>query len=271
MPLTVSRKNAAIVLRALELDDLFEHRERFGRGIPSARHPVVRIENVHDAGHAGLGAPAPRIAGQCHRAMRAAVVRAVAREDLVPAGVRARDFDRVLVGVGAAVGEEEDVDIAGRELGELRAQPPAHLRRHERVRIRHRRGLLLDRRDDAFVAVPGVDAHQLTVEVEVALAVRGPEVDALRARHRNRVDRSLRRPFEQRVLAAEVDDLGVRQRGVGRGRRQIGSLSGSASALATYREWGVGAVAGRVSPGAGRLQSVWGARFSTSQPYTSRP
>ena len=92
-------------------------------GVPAARHAVVRVEHVHDAGHARLGAPAPRIAGQRHRAVRAAVVRAVAREDLVPAGVGARDLDRVLVGVGAAVGEEEHVDVAGRELGELRAQP----------------------------------------------------------------------------------------------------------------------------------------------------
>ena len=183
-------------LRALELDDLLEHGERVGCGVPAARHAMVRVEHVHDAGHAGLGAPAPGVAGQRHRAMRSAVVRTVAREDLVPAGVSARDLDRVLVGVSAAVGEEEHVDVARRELGELGAQPPAHLGRHERVRVRHGRGLLLDRRDDAVVAVSGVDAHQLAVEVEIALAVGSPEVDALRARHRDGIDRPLGRPLE---------------------------------------------------------------------------
>ena len=93
------------------------------RGVPAARHAVIRIEDVDDARHARLGAPAPRIAGQRHRAVRAAVIRAVAREDLVAAGEGARDLDRVLVGVGAAVGEEEDVDVAGRELRELGAEP----------------------------------------------------------------------------------------------------------------------------------------------------
>ena len=65
-----------------------------------------------------------------------AVVRAVAREDLLAAGDRARDLDGVLVGLGAAVGEEEDVDVARRDLGELRAEPRARLGGHERVRRR---------------------------------------------------------------------------------------------------------------------------------------
>ena len=99
---------------------------------------MIRVEHVDDAGHARLGAPAPRVAGQRHRAVRAAVIRAVARQDLVAAGERARDLDRVLVGFGAAVGEEEHVDVAGRELGELGAELRARLRRHERVGVRER-------------------------------------------------------------------------------------------------------------------------------------
>ena len=50
-----------------------------------------------------------------------AVIRAVAREDLVAAGDPPRQLDGVLVGFGAAVGEEEDVDVA-------RAQIAASLR-----------------------------------------------------------------------------------------------------------------------------------------------
>ena len=119
----------------------------------------------------------------------------------------ARDADRVLVRFGAAVGEEEDVDVAGRDLGELRAQPRARLGGHERVRIGEHRRLLLDRANHALVAVPDVDAHQLAVEVDEALAFRRPEVDAFGARDGNRIHRSLRGPFKECVPAAEVDDL----------------------------------------------------------------
>ena len=169
-------------VRTFELDDLFEHRQRLGRRVPSARHPVVRVEDVHHARQTRLGAPPPRIARQRDRPVSTAVVGAVARGTLA-SGVCARQLDRVLVGVRAAVGEEEHVDVAWRERCELRPQPPADLRRHERVRVGHRRRLLLNGGNDALVAVSGVDAHQLTVEVEIALAVKGPEVHALGAGH----------------------------------------------------------------------------------------
>ena len=48
-----------------------------------------------------------------------AVIRPVAREDLVAAGDCARDLDGVLVRLGAAEREEEHVDVAGRDLGQL--------------------------------------------------------------------------------------------------------------------------------------------------------
>ena len=134
--------------------------------------------------------PAARIAGERHRAGRAAVIRAISREDLVPPGERARDLDRVLVRVGAAVGEEEHVDVARREARQLRAQLCARLGRHERARVRQHRRLLGDRARHALVAVADVHAHQLAVEVDVALAFRRPEVDAFRARHRDRIDGS---------------------------------------------------------------------------------
>ena len=107
----------------------------------------------------------------------------------------------------AAVGEEEHVDVARRDLGEFRAETGARFRRHERVRVRQHLGLLLDGADDALVAMADVDAHQLAVEVDEPLAFRGPEVDAFGPRHRNRVDLRLRRPLEERVLPAERDDF----------------------------------------------------------------
>ena len=194
----------AIVLGAFELDDLFELRQRVVSRVPAALNAVIRIENVDDAGDAGLGRPAARIAGQRDRARRAAVIRAIAREDLVAAGVPARDLDRVLVRLGAAVGEEEAVDVAGRDLGELGAQPRARLGGHERIGVGEHRRLFLDRANDALVAVADVDAHQLAVEVDEALAFGRPEVDALRARDGNRIDLRLRGPLEDRVLAARA-------------------------------------------------------------------
>ena len=67
--------------------------------------------------------------------------------------------------------------------------------------------LRLDGVDDALVAVADVDAHELRVEVHVALAVGVPEVDALGVVHDQRLDRALRRPLVERGLAREVEDL----------------------------------------------------------------
>ena len=49
---------------------------------------------------------------------RGAVVAAVGGQDLVAAGVEAGHADGVLVRLGAAVGEEHHVEVAGRELGD---------------------------------------------------------------------------------------------------------------------------------------------------------
>ena len=64
----------------------------------------------------------------------------------------------------------------GRDLRQLLAQPRARLGGHERIGVGQRRGLLLDRLDDARIAVADVDAHQLAVEVDEALAFGRPEV-----------------------------------------------------------------------------------------------
>src|SRR4029450_8801762 len=67
--------------------------------------------------------------------------------------------------------------------------------------------LLADRVDDAPVAVADVDRHQLAVEVEDPLTLGRVEVDPLRPIDRDRVDRPLGGPREERVLPTEPDDL----------------------------------------------------------------
>ena len=139
------------------------------------------------------------------------MIRAITCADLVTSGEQPRDADRVFVRLGAAVGEEESVDIARRDLRQFCAQPRANVGGHKRVCIRQRLGLLLDRIDHAFIAVTDVHAHQLAVEIDEALAVRRIEIDAFRARDRNRIDSGLHGPFKERVLATEFDDLFARQ------------------------------------------------------------
>src|SRR5258708_14866429 len=143
---------------------------------------------MHDTRNARLRGPASRIAGERDAAGRGAVVRAIARENLVTSGRHPREPDRVLVGFGAAVGEKEDVDVAWRDLGELRAQPRARFGGHKRIRVRQHLRLLVNRVDDALVAVTDVDAHQLAVEVDETLALGRPKIDSLRPSHPNRTE-----------------------------------------------------------------------------------
>ena len=99
------------------------------------------VGGAHDAGHAGLGGPAARVAGGGDDLAGGAVVGAVARQDLLAAGELARQLDGVLVGLGAAVGEEDDVEVAGRQLGQLLRQAGARLVGHERVGVGELLGL----------------------------------------------------------------------------------------------------------------------------------
>ena len=173
-------------LRALELDRLLQVGERGLRVVRPSLHPVIRVQHVHDAADPGLVRPPAGIAGELHRSRGRPVVAAVAREDLLAAGHELGDLHRVLVRLGAAEREEHLVHVARHEARELLPQDRAALERHERRDVGQLRGLLRDRVGHAPVAVTDVHAHQLGVEVEVALAVGVPEVDALGALDRDR-------------------------------------------------------------------------------------
>src|SRR5262245_56816204 len=77
---------------------------------------TVGIHRPAYAGDAWLGGAAARIAREGDCAGGAAVVGAVARDDLMPSGHPSRDLDRVLVCLGTAVGEERLRQVAGRNL-----------------------------------------------------------------------------------------------------------------------------------------------------------
>ena len=141
--------------------------------------PAVGVREADDPDEPRLVGPAARVAGEGHRPEGRAVVRAVAGEDLVAAGVMPRELDRVLVRLGAAEREEELVEVAGHDLGQLRAEPPADLRGEDRNGVLELRRLLVDRLDHPRVPVADVHAHQLAVEVEEPLALGRAEADAL--------------------------------------------------------------------------------------------
>ena len=199
------------VLRALVLDDFLEVAQVVGGdllvGVAEAEFVRPRIHHAHDAGHAGFGRPAARIAGERDRAVGRAVVAAVADEDLVATGEEARGLDRVLVRLGASEGVEEGVEVAGHDFGQAQREARADLGRHAGVGVGEGGRLILDRLDDLRVRVPDVDAHELAVEVDPALALGSVEVDALGARDGDRIDLRGGAPREEAVLHARVDHL----------------------------------------------------------------
>src|SRR5580704_471226 len=164
---------------------------------------------MNHARNARFRGPSARIARKAYRSRSCAVIRAVAGDDLVTAGEEARQLDGILVGLSAAVGEEEGVDVAGSDFGKLRAQPRADFRSHEGIRIGKRGRLVADRLNDALIAVSNVDGHELAVEIDEALPFRRVKVDPLGASNRNRIDLRLRGPLIKRVLAGERDDFGA--------------------------------------------------------------
>ena len=160
----------------------------------------VRVEHAHDTGHARFGVPATRVAGQRDGAGRGAVVGAVAGDDLLTARVPAGQLDRVLVGLGAIIGEERCFQVARRDLGKLGTLVVGHRGRDRAQRPR----LLHDGLDDLRVLMTQAEVHQLGGEVEVLLAVVVPEVAPQTAGHRYRGDLRLHRPGVKDVLLVQL-------------------------------------------------------------------
>ena len=116
---------------------------------------------MHSARHGRLDSQAAIVAGQCNRAVRRAVIGAVARQNFVPPGVEARDLDGVLVGFRTAQGKESLLEIARRDLGQPFAQQGADIRGVARMHEAHFPCLLLDGLDHLRVLVADVGIHQL--------------------------------------------------------------------------------------------------------------
>ena len=207
VPVTVSRKNAAIVPGPSSWIVSSSSASAVSRVVLRPLRTVVRVEDVHDPRHRGFVRPSPRIAGERHRSRRRAVVRAVPRHDLVASRDQPGDLDGVLVRLGAAERVEGLLDVARQELGHLLAEQGSLLVRHERRDVGQAFGLPVHRVGHAAVAVPDVHAHQLAVEVDVALPVHAPEVDALRPLDRDRRGLRLCLPVVERVPLGELDDL----------------------------------------------------------------
>ena len=173
---------------------------------------MIGIKHANDSRNARFSGPAPWIASKRDAPCSSSVIGAIPRHDLVASREEAGDLDRVFVRFCATVGEEEGVDVAGRNLGEFGAKSSAGLGRHEWIGIAQSGRLLADGANHALVAVPDVDRHQLTVEIDETLPLRRPEVDPLRLGHRNRIDLRLSRPLKQSVLLGEINNLLARHR-----------------------------------------------------------
>ncbi len=214
-------------VRALVLEDLLEvRRARADRArirVTGRTAVRVRIEHPNDAAHPRLVRPASRVARQDDRAVGRAVVRAVARDDLVPPGREAREPDRVLVRLRARVREERHAQVARRDLLQQATEVRARLRGHRRPDRAEAVRLLLDRRDDLRVLVADVDVDELRREIEITRALVVPEVPAFGPGHRDRVDRVLRGPRVEDVLLRVLDDLGAEIRVGLHGRHHAGS------------------------------------------------
>ena len=212
VPTTLSRMIAATVPGPSTDDRVLEVLERplalLGLVDGVERGAVeVRAPEVHDARHARLAGPPARVPGHRDRAAGAAVVAAVGREDLVPLGVHPRHPDRVLGGFRTAVGEEDHVEVAGRETGEPAGQlAPLVVGVAGGDRAEHL-GLGLDRGDDLRVLVADVDVDHLRREVEERPPVVGPEAAALGAGDHERIERLLRRPRVEHVGAVVLVGL----------------------------------------------------------------
>ena len=89
---------------------------------------------------------------------------------------------------------EELVDVAGCDLTQEFSETGPRFSGGARPSEEELVGLRFDRFDDLGVAVTDVHAHQLGIEIDVALAIGIPEVNTLRAIDRHRVHAALSGP-----------------------------------------------------------------------------
>ena len=161
---------------------------------------------------AGLRRPAAGLTGQRDRRGGRTVVAAVGRQDLVATRVQPGHSHRVLVGLGAAVGEEDLVRATpGACAADRRRRLAAGVVREHRRHHAQLVGLVLDRLDEPRVLVAQVQVDQLRGEVEVAVAVVVPEPCALAAGDRHRSDVCLGRPRVEHVGPISSGRGGVRR------------------------------------------------------------
>src|SRR5712692_1981579 len=197
-----------------QLDDFLDIRQRLLHRVPPTLDAMIGIEDTDDSGDAGLGCPAPGVASKRSASGSRAVIRPVACEYLVPSRKKPGDLDGIFIGFGAAIRKKECVDVPGRDLGQLGSKTRPHLRGHKRVGVGKNGSLLVYGFNDTGIAVSNIDAHQLAVEVQEALALGRPEVDSLGAGDRNRIDVRLSRPLKECVFFAESDHFNAGHGGV---------------------------------------------------------
>src|SRR5258707_9300253 len=111
------------LIGALVLDHLLDMADAFP--MTSVARPAewttitIRVEKMNDARHGRLNGRAAIIAGQRDCAMRRAVIRTIARQNLMPACIKAGDLDGVLIGFRATQSEEGFFQITGGDLAQF--------------------------------------------------------------------------------------------------------------------------------------------------------
>ena len=198
-------------VRALVLEDLLEvRRARADRArirMAGGAAVGVGVEHPHDARQPGLGVPAARVAGERDRAGRWRRGSCGSARSTLCRPVTQRATLIAFSFASAPPFVKNDIfRLPGVTSASIRAERRARLGRHRRPDRAELLGLLLDRRDHLRVPVADRDVDELRGEVEVALAVVVPEVAALGAGDRNRVDRALHRPgVEDELLRVRLD------------------------------------------------------------------
>ena len=142
----------------------------------------VRVHEMHEAGGraAQLGGETTPVAGRVGGSDGGAVVAAVAAEDLRTACHHAGHFDGVLIGIGAAVGEEHAlVEIGVGHVDQHLGQAGFRFGRVGGSHEAHLVGLLLDRVHDFGKLMAEIGAYEQRGHVGIAFAVVIPEIDAV--------------------------------------------------------------------------------------------